>query len=142
MNVGNLFFCSRCGRSLAEEQVCPFCGYNPSSAADSAALEEGTMLCSLRYQIGAVKRKTSLGYLYGAYDYLRGCPTFICEYFPAGAAVRDAAHEDSVSIPDGGESEFEAGKKEFLWRGTHGEAAEHFTENGTLYLACPPDADA
>ena len=82
MNIGDRFFCSSCMIELKEEGKCEKCGYDPSKEADSNALEEGTLLQGIRFQIGALLKKTGMYYIYGAYDYLWQRPVYIYELYP------------------------------------------------------------
>lgn len=54
MNIGEKFYCSRCMREMEDEGTCSHCGYDPGQPASRSALEEGTLLHSGRYQLGAV----------------------------------------------------------------------------------------
>ena len=82
MNIGEHFFCSSCMIELKDEGKCNRCRYDPSKEADPNALEEGTLLQGIRFQIGAVQKKTDMYYIYGAYDYLRQRPVYIYELYP------------------------------------------------------------
>ena len=82
MNIGEKFYCSRCMAELKEEGKCNSCDYNPSESADPCALEEGALLKGIRFQIGAVRERTDMYYIYGAYDYLKQEPVYILEIYP------------------------------------------------------------
>lgn len=89
MNIGERFFCSKCLCELEEENICCYCGYDPTLQIDVDALEEGTLLQNGRYQIGAVRTKDNVGYTYGAYDHIERKTRFLFEVFPENNAVRD-----------------------------------------------------
>ena len=89
MNIGERFFCSKCLQEMEEEKICCYCGYDPTLHIDVNALEEGTLLQSGRYQIGAVWTKDDVGYTYGAYDHIEKKTRFLFEVFPQNNAVRD-----------------------------------------------------
>ena len=106
MNIGEDFYCSRCLQNLDQEQICDACGYDPSSPVLKNALEEGTLICEKRFQIGAVNKRLNPGFLYGAYDFLKQEPVFIFEFFPENLSERDAVSGTSVKIPKEKEEQF------------------------------------
>lgn len=97
MNIGENYYCSRCFLPLADEGLCPVCGYDPEHPADLRVLEEGTLLDSGRYQIGAVITQTELSVVYGAWDHQISKPVFVREFFPKNIADRDCRVRDTVT---------------------------------------------
>ncbi len=132
MNIGEIFYCSRCLKQLDQEGVCIYCGYDPSSYVDADALEEGTLLCGKRFQVGAVNRRMRFGFLYGAYDFLKQKPVFIFEFFPSLKLDRDPRTGTIVIVSPENEARF---NNELCCLKT---ALGHYCciseENHTLYL--------
>ena len=133
MNIGEKFYCSSCLTELCDEQVCPFCGYDPSGIPDPDALEEGTLLNGIQYQLGAVKMRTENCITYGAFDYIRQKTLFIKEYFPADLATREISQTDRIVVLKENTAAFETGEKKFIV--LEDEDCDIFQENGTVYLA-------
>lgn len=135
MNIGEQFYCSRCMTELNEEGKCCKCGYDPSEKPDLNALEEGTLLQGIRFQIGAVREKTDLYYIYGAYDYLKQKPVYILELFPGIGLKR--IEDRACPITPESEREFEATKAKVLSSITS--YFERFEYNNTVYLSMPTE---
>ncbi len=133
MNIGEQFYCSRCMTELNEEGKCSKCGYDPREKLDPNALEEGTLLQGIRFQIGAVRKKTDLYFIYGAYDYLKQTPVYILEVYPDIGLKRI---EDRVctSAPEA-EREFEAIKAKVISSVVL--CYERFEYNNTIYICMP-----
>lgn len=144
MNLGEVYYCSRCMRVLEEEQVCPYCGYHPSEETTSWALEEGTLLQQGRYQLGAQIGAGGFGITYSAWDHLLQMPAAIKEYMPQGLARRAPEGGDEVQPTRGGELLFQKGldrfRREARILGSLQEVRgvvtvrDCFAENGTAYL--------
>ena len=101
MNIGEHFFCSRCMRTLENEGICPYCGYDPFAPVSTSALEEGVLLHDGRYQLGAVIGMGGFGITYAAWDYALSTPVAIKEYFPASLCERDGSVSNTVvAIPE------------------------------------------
>lgn len=132
MNIGEHFYCSRCMTELAEEGKCIKCGYDPCGKIDLNALEEGTLLQGVRFQIGAVQAKTDRYYYYGAYDYLKQKPVSIWELFPCVAVKRI---DDIVSAEPGVERQFSKLKEKTM--SALSAYYESFEENNTVYVCMP-----
>ena len=141
MNIGERFYCSRCLKELysesGDEVKCTKCGYDPfdsGSNIDKHALDEGTILNNMRFQIGAVRRKTKSGYIYGAFDYVKQRPVYIFEYFPNAKLnlERDNLSGCKIIIPDECRNEFSRGKKFLI--NTLNNHHKIFEENDTLYI--------
>ena len=137
MNIGEHFYCSRCLRELysesGDEVKCTRCGYDPFDFDfDSNALEEGTTLDKMRFQIGAVRRKTKSGYVYGAFDYVKQRPVYIFEYFPDLNLGRDNLSGCEVIVPDNCKDKFSRDRK-FLINSLNNHH-KIFEENNTLYV--------
>lgn len=113
MNIQEQYFCSRCMRELPEECVCPFCGHDPASPADSWALEEGTLFQDGRYQLGAVIGAGGFGITYAAWDHTLQMPVAVKEYFPSALASRDARLGDRLQIAEGARADFALGLQRF-----------------------------
>lgn len=126
MNIGELFFCSRCLCKLDEESICTYCGYDPSDRIDQDALEEGFLLRNGRYQIGAVCKNDDSGYTYGAYDHLNERPCFIYELFPVNTAMRN---KSNMCVLIGTTSN----SKESILLNTIERSTNYFDENNTRY---------
>ena len=132
MNIGEKFYCSRCLAELQDECVCKKCGYDSRAPSDESALEEGTLLDRMRFQVGAVRRKLKGGYVYGAFDYISQKPVYIFEYCPACGLRRDIESGSCVIVPKSHKSEFEEGMKKLSARlSPHHKV---FSENNTLYV--------
>lgn len=144
MNLDEVYYCSRCMRQLDEEGVCPYCGYDPTESTGHTALEEGTLLCDGRYQLGAVIGEGGFGITYAAWDHVLQTPAAIKEYFPKGYANRDTSLDDTLHSTNGNGQIFQKGLRRF-----HREArilaalqnVKHvvtvrdcFEDNGTAYI--------
>ncbi|MBQ6774192.1 MAG: hypothetical protein IJP48_09050 [Synergistaceae bacterium] len=139
MNIGENFYCSRClkelNSELGDEVKCTRCGYDPfDSKIDSHALEEGTTLNQMRFHIGAVRRKTKSGYIYGAFDYVKQRPVYIFEYFPDCVIEleRDKLSCCNVIVPAECEDAFANGKRNLI--NALNNHHKIFAENNTLYV--------
>ena len=91
--------CYSCMRTIeAPGKVCPHCGYDNTEGPKSQpphALPCGTVLYG-RYVLGKVLGEGGFGITYMAYNLALDQPVCIKEYFPAGAAMRSAAHSSTV----------------------------------------------
>lgn len=132
MNIGEKFYCSSCLAELSDEKICPFCGYDPAGKTDPDALEEGTLLNGMQYQLGAVRCRSENSIEYGAFDYVRQRTVFIKEFFPVRLAKRDCTESDTVTVRETDSALFEKRKKDFL--ASHKEYSEILEENGTVYV--------
>ncbi len=135
MNIGERFYCSRCLAELENEGTCKKCGYDPSSPEDPSALEEGTLLHNMRFQIGAVFEKLRIGYIYGAYDYLAHKPVHIFEYFPEDCSglTRESISGTRITAPEHCRKAFNDGRNDLVR--TLGRYCEMFEENNTVYIS-------
>lgn len=114
MNIGEYYYCSRCFLPLADEGICPGCGYDPEQAADIRALEEGTLLGGGRYQIGAIITQDEMFVVYGAWDHKISKLVFIKEFFPKKIAVRDCRVSDTVTPKKSEKQSYDTGLNSFL----------------------------
>ena len=132
MNIGETFYCSRCLAELQDEGVCKKCGYDSRAPSDEFALEEGTLLERMRFQIGAVRKKLKGGYIYGAFDYIKQRPVYIFEYFPAYGLRRDTESGSCVIVPQSLKGDVDRGME----RLSASLSPHHkvFSENNTLYV--------
>ena len=130
MNIGEQFYCSRCMTELNEEGRCHKCGYDPREDTDPNALEEGTLLHGIRFQIGAVMEKTDKYYIYGAYDYLKQKPAYILEVYP-DIGLKRIDDRIVTAIPEL-EKQFEEIKAKVISSITS--YYERFENNNTIYL--------
>ena len=132
MNIGDKFFCSRCLTALDYEMICPICNYDPSGPVDPNALEEGTILCKGRFQVGAVYKHCKTGFIYGSYDFLRACPVFLFEFFPNQISKRDMASGTTVIVKEEDTDTYIEQKN--LYRTALPSGSELFEENNTFYV--------
>lgn len=114
MNIGELYYCSRCMHQLEEEQKCPFCGYDGNEEQDLSALPEGTLLQNGRYELGAVVGIGGFGITYAAWDHILQIPAAIKEYFPQAFAERNTDETDDVSIKKDQQAFYRIGYDKFL----------------------------
>ncbi|MBR6711157.1 MAG: serine/threonine protein kinase, partial [Selenomonadaceae bacterium] len=96
---------------------CPHCGYDNATAAktqSSHALPCGTLLHG-RYVVGKMLGQGGFGVTYIGWDLAMSQRICVKEYFPAGAAMRDAAKSATVTW-SGGESaeELKRGRESFI----------------------------
>ncbi len=113
MNIVDIFFCSKCMRKMEEEGTCPFCGHDPDGPVNRSALEEGNLLQSGRYQLGAVLGIGGFGITYAAWDYTLAQPVAIKEYFPRSNAERDIRETDTVLVTEENRQPYEVGLLRF-----------------------------
>ena len=113
MNLGEVYYCSRCMQELGDEGICPHCGHDPNKSTVHGALEEGTLLCDGRYQLGAVIGEGGFGITYAAWDHVLQMPAAIKEYFPKGYADRDITQDDILRAGQAEESIFQKGLQRF-----------------------------
>lgn len=113
MNIQERYYCSKCMRELAEECVCPFCGYDPMAPVSEWALEEGTLLQHGRYQLGAVIGAGGFGITYAAWDHTLQLPVAIKEYFPSSLAGRDTRISDDLVPAEESRTAYELGLERF-----------------------------
>jgi len=113
MNIGEKFYCSRCMREMEDEGICRHCGYDPNQTAGRSVLEEGTLLQSGRYQLGAVIGMGGFGITYAAWDYALSQPVAVKEYFLQNICQRDIHEGDEVMTGPEQESLFQVGKLRF-----------------------------
>ncbi|MBQ4430615.1 MAG: hypothetical protein II877_03850 [Synergistaceae bacterium] len=136
MNIFDRFYCSRCLAEIqSDEEVCPKCGYNPCGDSDGLALEEGTTLDRMRFHVGAVRRRLRAGYVYGAFDYVKGRPVYLFEYFPPMGLVRDEESGSRVIVPGECKADFTDGMKRLA--GSLSPRHKFFLSNNTLYVFRP-----
>ena len=138
--------CWHCFQEIETEGVCPYCGYDPSEAADKypLALQPGSILNG-SYIVGRVLGQGGFGITYVAQEHETKKRVAIKEFFPSEMAGRG---RDGVSVaPHSGEQRenYAFGKELFLGE-AKAQAAfigdEHiarifnyFEENGTAYFA-------
>lgn len=144
MNLGEVYYCSRCMREMEEEGICPACGYNPNQPAIPGALEEGTLLNGGRYQLGAVIGEGGFGITYAAWDHVLQIPVAVKEYVPKGYGERDTTRDDTLRACQGAEQIYQKGLQRFRREArilaTLGEikgvvaVRDCFEGNGTAYL--------
>lgn len=113
MNIGELFYCSRCMRELESEGICPHCGYNPNQEVSLSILAEGTLLQDGRYQLGAVIGIGGFGITYAAWDYTLSQPVAVKEYFLRDICERDIDESDEVVVGLEQEGLFKIGQLRF-----------------------------
>lgn len=147
MNIGEKFYCSRCLRELegdAAEGICQMCGYDPSKAAETFFLEEGTLLYNGHYQVGAVIDQGGFGVTYAAWDLVLDQAVAIKEYFPKAYVTRNVT-QDSAVIPNPQDfTYYEIGLRTFIREArvlamlrnikTVVEVKDCFEENSTAYI--------
>lgn len=151
MNIGENYYCSRCFLPLADEGICPACGYDPEHPAAFHALEEGTLLGGGRYQIGAVITQTDQAVIYGAWDHRTSKPVFVKEFFPKEMAKRDCRVKDTITVKREEKQSYDTGLNLFLkskgirkiWpesgiAGETGMVTDSFEKNRTGYLVLTP----
>ncbi len=114
MNIGERFYCSRCLKELKDEGVCAGCGYDPSAPPVPDALEEGTLLDGGRFQIGAVRQRCRMGFLYGAYDHAGQRPLYLFEFFPGQYCARAAPYATAVVVTKGHEVTFDQTREKLI----------------------------
>lgn len=100
MNIGERFYCSKCLREIDNDEICPHCGYDPSSEWYSSALEEGALLYDGRYQLGAVLGHGGFGITYAAWDLVLDMPVAIKEYYPKEYTKRNCSQSEIVEVVD------------------------------------------
>lgn len=113
MNIGDLFFCSKCMRKIEEEGICPYCGHDPDGPISKNALEEGSLLQNGRYQLGAVLGIGGFGITYAAWDHTLAQPVAIKEYFPQSLSERDIREADTVLVTEENRQPYEVGLLRF-----------------------------
>ena len=128
MNIYENFYCSRCLAKINDDEICHKCGHNPSQPAPKNALKEGTLLNSMNFQIGAVRKKLKYGFIYGAYDYIRQMPVYIFEFFPQTAS----RNIDDVTINENNTIEFQECRKKLIHNLNHHHKC--FEANNTIYI--------
>ena len=137
--------CYNCFREKAEEGgACPYCGYDPSGAAEEypLALPHGSVLNG-RYILGRVLGQGGFGITYVAKDYKTDGIMAVKEYLPDEFATRTGTHEVTSYVGERRDN-FEYGKECFLkeaetlakFIGNDNIVRIHsyFEENGTAYF--------
>jgi len=136
--------CMGCMEEKGDTKVCPKCGWNEGTQADSPLhLKLGTILLG-KYLIGRVLGHGGFGITYLACDLNLGSKLAIKEYFPQGMATRSMG-DATISVYSGGTKEqFEYGLEKFLEEARTlakfddiseiVTAKDFFKENGTAYL--------
>ncbi len=79
--MGELNLCFGCMEAKTGDSICPYCGFDESSAPTPEAMPLGTMLHD-RYLVGNVIEHNGEGMTYLAYDTTIGCKVIIREYLP------------------------------------------------------------
>ena len=137
--------CYQCFREKGAETVCPFCGYDPTGAADKypLALRPGTILNG-RYTVGRVLGQGGFGITYIAQEYRTRERVALKEYFPSEFAGRSQGLTVQVHSSQQLEN-YEYGKARFLEEAKTLAAFignenivriySYFEENGTAYFA-------
>lgn len=113
MNIKEHFYCSRCMKETEDEDICPFCGYDPGHPVSRKTLEEGTLLQNGRYQLGAVLGTGGFGITYAAWDYTLEQPVAIKEYFPQMLADRDVWESNDVLTNEDDKTVYALGLQRF-----------------------------
>ncbi len=85
--------CYGCMKEIAEETICPHCGYDMSKKNEIHQLPAGIILKE-QYMIGKVLGQGGFGITYLGWDLYLDIPVAIKEYFPSGTVMR----ENSVSM--------------------------------------------
>lgn len=144
MNIGESFYCSRCMKKMEEEDICPFCGYDPDTLAGKAELEEGILLQDGRYQLGTVYDADDFCITYAAWDHMFQKPVFIKEYFPGTFAKRVASETTAVSVDTDNKTRYAEGLLQFIKSAKKADACQRregmvkkaswFEANNTAYI--------
>ncbi|MDO5540437.1 MAG: BspA family leucine-rich repeat surface protein [Eubacteriales bacterium] len=113
MNIGEKYYCSKCMMEIEDEIICPYCGHDPETSTGRIALEEGTLLCNRRYQIGSILGTGGFGITYAAWDYTLSQAVAIKEYFPFDYASRDVWESNTVLVDENDENIFQIGLQRF-----------------------------
>ena len=112
VNILSKNLCEYCFAEI-ETQPCPKCGYQRSTYEhDKSVLPVGSVLES-RYMIGKVLGKGGFGITYLAYDMKLGYKVAIKEYYPMGAAVRNAENMTVSAHSADTEEIFKSGAEKF-----------------------------
>lgn len=83
--------CMGCLRQIGlQDNICPYCGFDPLEVQNSRFLRVGTRLAK-RYLVGKEIGEGGFGITYIGYDTVKKQPVAIKEYFPAGIAGRDTS---------------------------------------------------
>ncbi len=83
--------CMGCLRQIGlQDNICPYCGFDPLQVQNSRYLRVGTRLAK-RYIVGKELGEGGFGITYTGYDTVKKQPVAIKEYFPAGIAGRDTS---------------------------------------------------
>lgn len=114
MNIGEVYYCSRCMKVIETEDICPYCGHDHYGAVSNHVLAEGTLLHDGRYQLGAVVGQGGFGITYAAWDLVLGMPVAIKEYFPQSSAERDIGESDDVHVKPDAQYVHELGLRTFI----------------------------
>ena len=113
MNIKENFYCSKCMRTMEDDGICPFCGYDPDHPVSRKVLEEGTLLQNGRYQLGAVLGSGGFGITYAAWDYTLEQPVAIKEYFPQMLADRDVWESNDIFTDEDNKTVYTLGLQRF-----------------------------
>lgn len=113
MNIKENFYCSKCMRELEDDDICPFCGYDPAHPVSKKILEEGTLLQNGRYQLGAILGAGGFGITYAAWDFTLNQPVAIKEYFPQMLADRDIWESNDIFTDEDNKTVYILGMQRF-----------------------------
>lgn len=114
MNIGEINYCAKCMRDIGQEQICPHCGFDPSTSMPGNHLEEGTLLYHGRYELGTVIGQGGFGITYSAWDLVLDIPVAIKEYFPKFYCERNPSETDEVSPKPGCNVYYQLGFQTFV----------------------------
>ena len=106
--------CYGCMKKIAEETICPHCGYDMSKKNDTHQLPAGIILKE-QYMIGKVLGQGGFGITYLGWDLYLDIPVAIKEYFPSGTVMRENSVSMEVLNCTGDEgSRFQNNKERFM----------------------------
>lgn len=129
MNIFENNYCSRCMKPISIEEKCPYCGYRETDTVKKYFIDEGTLFCDGRYELGAVYREDTEFIYYSAWDYQKKNPVIIKEYFPKNMAFRNTTNGDEVLVLNEHQDNFRNIVEQLL-----STSALAFKRNNTVYL--------
>ena len=103
--------CMGCMNDNGGERICPICGFDSKTQNPKEAVSIKTVIND-RFMVGKVLSENGEGISYIGWDTENDAIVVIKEYFPDGAAKRNA--DKTVSIVKGMEYTFNEGLLEFL----------------------------